>query len=117
MSGHWKLFRCILLVGFVCAITGGCRHSAPPSNVTPANPNTADVWDGVRILEYRPSGVTMSILKGWDFSTRDLEVKMVSPDKELTVMMYASQAKTFADATKQNLIEVARFVEKPDSDG
>ena len=104
-------------IGLAASVS--CRtqsdHTADPSP-TPATA-AEDVWRGARIIEYRPSTVSISVLKGWDVSIRDQVATMFSPDKKLTVLFYASPAKTFEQASSKSIEQVATFVDSAENKG
>src|SRR5467141_3541586 len=94
------------------------RQSDHTANTSPTPATAAeDVWRDARIIEYRPSTVSISVLKGWDVSIRDQVATMFSPDKKLTVLFYASPAKTFEQASSKSIEQVATFVDHAENDG
>jgi len=112
-----RLLIAILTLCLAASIS--CRrqndHSA---NSSPTSATAAeDVWRDARIIEYRPSTVSISVLKGWDVSIRDQVATMFSPDKKLTVLFYASPAKTFEQASSKSIEQVATFVDSAENKG
>src|SRR6266850_1351258 len=96
-----------------------CRRQSDHAADSSPTPATAaeDVWQDARIIEYRPSTVSISVLKGWDVSIRDQVATMFSPDKKLTVVIYASPVKTFDEASSKSIEQVATFVDHAENDG
>lgn len=96
-----------------------CRRQSDHTANTSPTPATAaeDVWRDARIIEYRPSTVSISVLKGWDFSIRDQVATMFSPDKKLTTLIYASPAKNFEEASSKSIEQVATFVDSAENKG
>jgi len=94
------------------------RQNDHTANTSPTPAKAAeDVWRDARIIEYRPSTVSISVLKGWDVSIRDQVATMFSPDKKLTVLFYASPAKTFEEASSKSIEQVATFVDSAENKG
>src|SRR5258705_5100483 len=96
-----------------------CRRQSDHTANSSPTPATAaeDVWRDARIIEYRPSTVSISVLKGWDVSIRDQVATMFSPDKKLTAVIYASPAKTFDEASAKSIEQVATFVDSAENKG
>ena len=98
---------------FVAGICAGCTSKTDhPDGNSNAGPLFAE-----RFIEYRPSGVTIAVLKDWDVSITGQTATMYSPDKELTALVYASPEKTYEDALKKGIEQVATYVDSARTDG
>src|SRR5258707_229688 len=69
---------------FTACVGVACRGNGDQSALLPAPSPVADVWEGARVIDYRPAGVSILVLKGWDISTKGREATLFSPDKKLT---------------------------------
>jgi hypothetical protein len=106
-----------LLVIFAACFVVACRGNGDQSALLPAPSSVADVWEGARIIDYRPAGVSIVVLKGWDISTKGREATLFSPDKMLTAYVYSPPAKTFEEASAKSIEQVANYVDSAETDG
>jgi hypothetical protein len=111
----------LLIFAALIGIAASVSCSRPSDHAANSSPTPAaakeDVWQDARIIEYRPSTVSISVLKGWDVSIKDQVATMFSPDKKLTAVIYASPAKTFEEASSKSIEQVATFVDSAKNDG
>ena len=111
----------LLIPILTLCLTASISCSRPSDHAANSSPTPAtaaeDVWRDARIIEYRPSTVSISVLKGWDVSIRDQVATMFSPDKKLRALIYASPAKTFEEASSKSIEQVATFVDSAENKG
>ena len=109
------------LLGFtvlsVLVFTAGCRSgNRAATNASPSPSAADDVWQDARLIDFRPSTVSISVLKNWNFSSAGHEVTMTSPGQTLTVIIFAPPFDTFDAAEAKSIEQVARFVDRAEPD-
>lgn len=108
------LIRTLLIAGLaLVSLSVACGRKNDNAN-TVSIPENSQVD---RYLDFKPSGVTIPIIKGWDVSIEGKRAKMFAPDRQLTAFVYASPEKSFEDAQKKAIEQVATFVDSARTDG